>query len=328
MFIVIAATAGVGGGNFASSMANINFFYPTRLKGTALGLNAAGGNFGVSVIQFFLPIIVGGAGAFGLVKASQSGDRARSGPATSTPRLAVVAAITAYFFMNNLSAAYSKPREQLAVVKYKHTWIMSFLYIGTFGSFIGYSAAMPLLIKINFFRSPIPTESIGINFAYYAFLGALVGSLTRPFGGWLADKYGGAQGHVRDVRRDDRRHADGVLHADAAQDSSCRLRRRSSRPGPRIRRRSPASRPEIVSAVNHNSDIFPLFLVAFLFVFAATGIGNGSTYRMIPLIWKSYAQNATADGTPERARRREEVHQGGLGASSASPARSVPSAAS
>src|SRR5690242_5537452 len=73
VFIVIAATAGVGGGNFASSMANINFFYPTRLKGTALGLNAAGGNFGVSVIQFFLPIIVGGAGAFGLVKASQSG---------------------------------------------------------------------------------------------------------------------------------------------------------------------------------------------------------------------------------------------------------------
>ena len=80
--------------------------------------------------------------------------------------------------MNNLRAAYSKPREQLAVVRYKHTWVMSFLYIGTFGSFIGYSAAMPLLIKINFFNQPIPTiPGIGINFAFYAFLGALVGSL-------------------------------------------------------------------------------------------------------------------------------------------------------
>ena len=94
------------------------------------------------------------------------------------------------------------------MVKYKHTWVMSFLYIGTFGSFIGYSAAMPLLIKINFFRSPIPTESIGINFAYYAFLGALVGSIARPFGGWLADKYGGAKVTFVDVHRDDRRHAD------------------------------------------------------------------------------------------------------------------------
>ncbi len=159
MFIVIAATAGVGGGNFASSMANINFFYPTRLKGTALGLNAAGGNFGVSVIQFFLPIIVGGAGAFGLVKASQSGiDLQRAGYlyAGSGRRRGRHGVL---LHEQPVSAAYSKPREQLAVVKYKHTWIMSFLYIGTFGSFIGYSAAMPLLIKINFFRSPIPTES-------------------------------------------------------------------------------------------------------------------------------------------------------------------------
>ena len=71
---------------------------------------------------------------------------------------------------------------------------MSFLYIGTFGSFIGYSAAMPLLIKLNFWNQPLPTvPGIGINFAYYAFLGALVGSIARPFGGWLADKYGGAR---------------------------------------------------------------------------------------------------------------------------------------
>ncbi len=71
---------------------------------------------------------------------------------------------------------------------------MSFLYIGTFGSFIGYSAAMPLLIKLNFWRQPVPTSpGIGINFVYYAFLGALVGSMSRPLGGWLADRFGGAR---------------------------------------------------------------------------------------------------------------------------------------
>ena len=298
VFIVIAATAGVGGGNFASSMANINFFYPSHLKGTALGLNAAGGNLGVAVIQFFLPIIVGGAGAFGLVKASQSGIMLeRVGYLYAA--LGVVAAITAYFFMNNLTTAYSRPREQLAVVKYKHTWVMSFLYIGTFGSFIGYSAAMPLLIKINFFRSPIPTESIGINFAYYAFLGALVGSIARPIGGWLADKYGGAKvTFLTFVAM--------ILGTLTVFYTLTLLKPVPVAPPEKIAAwaKDPSSfpgfTPEVVSAVNHNSNIFPFFLIAFLFVFAATGIGNGSTYRMIPAIWKKYAHDEGSAGSPVR----------------------------
>ncbi|MEJ7634453.1 nitrate/nitrite transporter [Aeromicrobium sp.] len=296
VFIVIAATAGVGGGNFASSMASINFFYPTRLKGTALGLNAAGGNLGVSVIQFFLPIIVGGAGAFGLIKASQSGlVLERAGYLYAA--LAVVAALTAYFFMNNLSAAYSKPREQLAVVKYKHTWVMSFLYIGTFGSFIGYSAAMPLLIKINFFNQPIPTvPGIGINFAYYAFLGALVGSFTRPLGGWLADKYGGARVTFGTF-------VAMILGTIAVMISLVQLDA-VPKPAPGAPAPDPATfeySDAVRVAVEHNSDVFPFFLAAFLFIFAATGIGNGSTYRMIPLIWKSYALEAGDDGSAERS---------------------------
>jgi NNP family nitrate/nitrite transporter-like MFS transporter len=298
VFIVIAATAGFGGGNFASSMASINFFFPTKAKGTALGLNAAGGNAGVAVIQFFLPIVVGGAGAFGLVKASQHGIvLERAGYLYAA--LAVLAAVCAFFMMNNLHAAYSKPREQLAVVKYKHTWVMAFLYIGTFGSFIGYSAAMPLVIKINFFRSPIPTESIGINFAYYAFLGALVGSIARPFGGWLADKYGGARitlysfvGMIVGTL--------GVLFT---------LSRLDTVPAPDPAKLAawtkdpssfPGFTPETVAAVNHNSDLFPWFLIAFLAVFVATGIGNGSTYRMIPAIWKVGAKKAGAAGSPAR----------------------------
>src|SRR5689334_23070487 len=298
VFVLIAATAGVGGGNFASSMASINFFYPTAKKGAALGLNAAGGNAGVAVIQFFLPIIVGGAGAFGLVKASQSGIvLERAGYLYAA--LAVLAAVCAFLFMNNLHAAYSRPREQLAVVRYKHTWVVSFLYIGTFGSFIGYSAAMPLLIKINFFRSPIPTESIGINFAYYAFLGALVGSIARPFGGWLADKYGGARVtfgafvamilgtiavYVSLTRLDTVPAPDPAKIAAWTKDPSS----------------FPGFPPAVVEAVDHNSGIFPFFLVAFLFIFAATGIGNGSAYRMIPAIWKSYASTAGPEGSTQR----------------------------
>ena len=298
VFVVIAATAGFGGGNFASSMASINFFFPAREKGTALGLNAAGGNAGVAVIQFFLPIIVGGAGAFGLVKASQSGIvLERAGYLYAA--LAVLAAVCAFCFMNNLHAAYSKPREQLAVVRYRHTWVMSFLYIGTFGSFIGYSAAMPLLIKINFFRSPVPTASIGINFAYYAFLGALVGSVARPLGGWLADRFGGARV---------------TLGAFAAMIAGTlgvllTLSRLETVPTPAADKLAawaedpssfPGFPPAVVDAVDHNSDLFPWFLGCFLFVFAATGIGNGSAYRMIPAIWKVRAQTSGAPGTPER----------------------------
>jgi NNP family nitrate/nitrite transporter-like MFS transporter len=298
-FVLIAATAGFGGGNFASSMANINFYYPAKAKGAALGLNAAGGNLGVALIQFFLPIIVGGAGAFGLVKASQSGIMLEKA-AYLYASLAVVAAVSAFFFMNNLTQAKSKPREQLAVLKYKHTWVMSFLYIGTFGSFIGYSAAMPLLIKINFFRSPIPTESIGINFAYYAFLGALVGSIARPFGGWLADKYGGARVTFWTF-------VAMIVGTLAVLYTLTLLEPVPTAPPEKLAAwaADPASfpgfSPEIVSAVNHNSDIFPFFLAAFLFVFAATGIGNGSTYRMIPLIQQDRAKKETTAGTPERA---------------------------
>jgi NNP family nitrate/nitrite transporter-like MFS transporter len=297
VFVLIAATAGLGGGNFASSMANINFFYPSRSKGTALGLNAAGGNLGVALIQFFLPIVVGVGGAFGLVEAGEAMHLERAGFLYAG--LAIIAAIAAFMFMNNLSSAYSRPREQLAVVKYKHTWVMSFLYIGTFGSFIGYSAAMPLLIKINFFRAPIPTESIGINFAYYAFLGALVGSLARPFGGWLSDNFGGAKVTMASFLM--------MIAGTLAVIVTLRqLKPVPVAPPEKLAAWAkdpstfPGFPPAVVDAVDYNSGIFPWFLAAFLFVFFATGIGNGSTYRMIPLIWKAQAQAATSEGTVER----------------------------
>src|SRR6201986_1149281 len=94
----------------------------------------------------------------------------------------IVAVFGAVYFMNNLTSAKSTFKDQLAIVGRKHTWVMSYIYIGTFGSFIGYSAAFPLLVKTQF-----PTVTVAI-----AFLGPLVGSLSRPLGGWLADKVGGA----------------------------------------------------------------------------------------------------------------------------------------
>ncbi|NYI99348.1 NNP family nitrate/nitrite transporter-like MFS transporter [Nocardioides thalensis] len=275
-FCLIAATAGFGGGNFASSMANINFFYPARLKGAALGLNAAGGNLGVSIIQFALPVIVGGAGIFGLVKASEGGIHLERA-AWVYAGLAVAAVVAAFFFMDNLEGAKTDTKSQLAVVKHRHTWVMAFLYIGTFGSFIGYSAAMPLLIKLNFWHQPSPdVVGTGINFAFYAFLGALVGSLSRPLGGYLADKYGGARVTVV---------------------AFCGLMTGTLGIVLTLGQLVPATS---AAAVEANGDKFAQFLGIFVFVFFCTGIGNGSTYKMIPAIFRKDAMRDTAEGSPER----------------------------
>jgi len=298
-FCLIAATAGVGGGNFSSSMANINFFYPSHLKGAALGLNAAGGNAGVAVIQFFLPIIVGGAGAFGMVKASAGGVHLERA-AWLYAGLAVLGVIAAYFFMDNIESAKTDTKSQLSVLKHKHTLVMAFLYIGTFGSFIGYSSAMPLLIKLNFWRQPLPVVvGIGINFAFYAFLGALVGSLTRPLGGYLADKFGGAR--VTLVA-----FLGMMLGTLGILVELGRLESFPPPPTPDVLAKIAADPkhwtfPEpVVHAINANHGVFPMFLAIFLMVFAFSGIGNGATYKMIPAIFRKDVVDGTVEASPER----------------------------
>ncbi len=173
-FVLVAATAGLGGGNFASSMTNISFFFPERRKGFALGLNAAGGNLGTSVVQFAVPTFVALGAGISLAFAG-----------LMWMPFILAAAICAWLFMDNLKVAQTPIRQQLAAIKRPQTWVMSFLYIGTFGSFVGYTAAFPLLIKNEF---PDAKGLLAI-----AFLGALIGSLIRPVGGWLADKIGGAR---------------------------------------------------------------------------------------------------------------------------------------
>jgi NNP family nitrate/nitrite transporter-like MFS transporter len=252
LMMLVAATAGLGGGNFASSMANISFFYPDRMKGWALGLNAAGGNIGVSSVQLLTPILMG-VGLINLYQATPVGGVYLQNAGLMWIVPLIIAVIGAVLFMNNLTSARSTFKDQLAIVGRKHTWIMSYIYIGTFGSFIGYSAAFPLLIKTQF-----PTVTVAI-----AFLGPLVGSLSRPFGGLLADKIGGAI----------------VTFWNFIAMGAATI------------------------GVMYFVEIkeFAGFLAMFLILFVTTGIGNGSTYRMIPSIFRE-EKLRESKGTGEAAR--------------------------
>lgn len=238
VLVVIAATAGFGGGNFASSMANITYFYPDKEKGWALGLNAAGGNIGVAVAQKLVPLVIG-IGAIGLAAAGL----------VYVP-LALASAILAFLFMDNLREAKADPKPTAKSLRHGHTWVMSILYIGTFGSFIGYSAAFPTLLTVVFQRPDIALA--------WGFLGALVGSLARPFGGRLADRIGGSVVTL------------GAFIVMAL-----------------------AGIPAVIAVQTQS---LPLFFVSFMILFACTGIGNGSTYRMIPSIFRR-TQEAKGEDT-------------------------------
>lgn len=248
MFVVAAVTAGLGGGNFASSMANISHFYPDARKGWALGLNAAGGNIGVSTVQLITPLVVGIS-----VVGTASGVNLENVALVWAP-LALVAALGAWLFMDNLSSARSPMREQMQVARDRQTWVMAVLYIGTFGSFIGYGAAMPLLMSTQF-----PEES-----GRYAFVGALVGSLVRPVGGLLADRWGGARITAAAFLG----MGGGVLG--------------------------------VVWSVQQHA--FVPFLACFMLLFTLAGIGNGTTYRMIPAIFLA----RVGDGDAARVRARKQ----------------------
>jgi NNP family nitrate/nitrite transporter-like MFS transporter len=330
VFAVLAILSGLGGGNFASSMSNISFFFPRRVQGTSLGLNAGLGNIGVSVMQVLLPFVVsfglfGALGGGGLpLPQEASGNHAgtllyiQNSGLVWVPIL-IVLSLVAWFGMNNLPTATPQLgstssallrilgllgigfvsavvglylllglkismwivlpitivltvllmraipgdiREnlntQFAIFKNKHNWIMTYLYVMTFGSFIGYSAAFPLLIRVVF--GELPDGTINPNapdpFAY-AWLGPLVGSVARPLGGWVSDKLGGAKVTQWDT----------VVMIMATLGVAFFVRQASG-----------SDQPE---------EFFFPFLILFLILFITTGIGNGSTFRMVPIIFKS-----------------------------------------
>ncbi|MFI5819037.1 nitrate/nitrite transporter [Streptomyces rishiriensis] len=257
-FLLVGLVAGIGGGNFASSMTNINAFFPLRKKGWALGLNAGGGNIGVPVIQLIALAVIGASG----------GPRVLLG--IYIP-LIVIAATLAALYMDNLATLKNDTGAAIDSAKDAHTWIMSFLYVGTFGSFIGYSFAFGQVLTNQFGRTPLQA-------AYLTFIGPLLGSLIRPVGGWLADRYGGAKITLYNYV--------GMAAATAV----------------------------LVFASMQKS--LPLFVAAFVVLFVLSGLGNGSTYKMIPGIFqaKAVARGLEGDEAAAYGRRLSGASMGLIGA--------------
>lgn len=181
-FLIVAAFAGFGGGNFASSMTNINAFYPQRLKGWALGLNAGGGNIGVPAIQLV-----------GLLVIATLGNSYASLICAIYLVLVALAGVGAALFMDNLQNQKADLSYMITALKVPQSWAIAFLYIGTFGSFIGYSFAFGQVLQISFKAGGDTAAQATLHAAQIAFIGPLLGSLARPYGGKLADRIGGSR---------------------------------------------------------------------------------------------------------------------------------------
>jgi NNP family nitrate/nitrite transporter-like MFS transporter len=257
-----AATAGFGGGNFSSSMANISFFYPERRKGFALGLNAAGGNLGVAITQLLVPLaIVVGVPTAAVQLPEHEVHLAYAG--LMWMPLVVLAAFCAWRYMDSLTQAKADTGSYVRALGHGQTWVMSILYIGTFGSFIGYSFALPLVIKNTFPEFLADHPFIATYLAGLGFVGALIGSVARPFGGWVSDRLGGAKV---------------TLWCFLGMAGFTLL---------------------AIAGVSNRS--FPLFFGSFMAIFLLAGMGNGSTYRMIPSIFAELGRRKAAEEGLEEA---------------------------
>jgi NNP family nitrate/nitrite transporter-like MFS transporter len=253
MFMLLAFLAGFGGGDFSSYMPSTSIFFPKRLQGTALGIQAGLGNFGVSLTQFVTPWIISFAVAGSLFGGSQT---LTKGGKTSqiwlqnavfwyVPFLVVLGAL-AWIFLRSVPVKATF-REQLDIFKNKHTYFCTITYIMTFGSFSGLSAAFPMLIKTVYGQFPAAPDPL-----QYAWIGPLVGSAMRVIAGPLTDKWGGAIftqfcGF-------------GLIIGAAILGFGGLL--------------TPTS-----------LDQFPMFVWVMLGMFFCTGVGNAATFRQYPVIF-------------------------------------------
>lgn len=262
VLLLCAGTAGFGGGNFSSSMFNISFFYPERKKGWALGMNAAGGNIGVAVAQLFVPLalILGVSSA--AVKLPEHQVHLGYAGWMWVP-LILAATWGALRYMNSLTQAKADAKSYSVALRYTQTWIISFLYIGTFGSFIGFSFALPLVIKNTFPEFLANHPFIATYLAGLSFMGALIGSLARPLGGWLSDKIGGSIVSLWSF-------VGMAVFTTLA-----------------------------IYGVQERS--FPTFFTSYMVIFLLTGICNGSIYKMIPSIFATLGRKHV-DETGEDAK--------------------------
>ncbi|HEX5379075.1 MAG TPA: MFS transporter [Phenylobacterium sp.] len=243
IFIVLALLCGLGGGNFASSMANISFFFPKAEKGSALAINAGLGNLGVSLMQFVVPLaitmaIFGAMGGEPQVTSAGKQLWMQNAGFLWIPFILAGAAL-AWFGMDDLATTKSSFSDQAAIFERRHTWLMCWLYTGTFGSFIGFSAGFPLLARLAF---------PDVDSLKYVFIGPLVGAVSRAGTGWLADRFGGGRitllvfiGMIGSVG--------GILWF-------------------------------------LNAGSFWGFFAMVMLLFFFSGVGNASTFQMIPAIWR------------------------------------------
>ncbi|MFG1303168.1 MFS transporter [Xanthobacter autotrophicus] len=270
VLLILALLCGFGGGNFASSMANISFFFPKAEKGNALALNAGLGNLGVSVVQFVVPLVIT-TGIFGAFGGDPAMVKAAGGLAPMWLQNAgfifvpfiVLSAFAAWFGMNDIASAKASFREQAVIFQRRHNWIMCWLYTGTFGSFIGYSAGFPLLTNILFPE---------VNALKYAFLGPLVGALARSGTGWLADRYGGGRVTI---------YVFVLMMAGVSG---------------------------VLWSIGMRTEpwAFWAFFGCFLVLFFATGVGNASTFQMIPAIMAKEMDRLMPAADAETRRRQAE----------------------
>ena len=253
VFVMLALLAGLGGGDFSSYMPSTRLFFPNKLQGTALGIQAGIGNFGVSLAQFITPWIIGFA-MFGAL-AGDSQTMVAGGKVQNiwlqnaalwyVPFLLIIGTV-AWITLRSVPIKASF-KEQRDIFRIKHTWFCTITYMMTFGTFSGLSAAFPLLIKTlygSFPGAPDPLQ--------YAFLGPLVGSLARILFGLIADKVGGAilttiTGIV-------------LIIGTLAMVST-----------------------GVLTPTSLNQ--FPTFVVIMLVLFFFTGIGNAATFRQYPIIF-------------------------------------------
>ena len=269
VMVLLALLCGFGGGNFSSSMTNISFFFPKAEKGTAMGLNAGLGNLGVSVVQFVVPLIitVGVFGAFGgEAQTWTKGDVTKQlwlqNAGFIWVPLIILSTLAAWFGMNDLADAKASFKEQAIIFKRKHNWIMCIIYLGTFGSFLGFAAGFALLTKSQF---------TGIDPVKYAFVGPLVSALARPVGGMWADKIQSGAKVTQWVFIGMILSVIGVI---------CFL------------------------PSGGQGGHFWGFFACFVALFALTGLGNGSTFMQIPVIFLNLHQKLAEQGleTAEQAR--------------------------
>ncbi|HBR5524662.1 TPA: NarK family nitrate/nitrite MFS transporter [Klebsiella pneumoniae] len=263
VFIIIALLCGFAGANFASSMGNISFFFPKAKQGSALGVNGGLGNLGVSVMQMVAPAVIflplfTFLGVHGVTQPDGSTITLSNAALVWVPLL-LLATVAAWFGMNDIAGSKASIRDQLPVLKRPHMWLLSLLYLATFGSFIGFSAGFAMLAKTQF-----PT----VDILKIAFFGPFIGALARSFGGIISDRLGGVR--VTLVNFVLMALFTGLL---------------------------------FLTLPGSGSGSFLAFYVVFMGLFLTAGLGSGSTFQMIAVIFRQL----TIDSVKQRGGSDEEA---------------------